>query len=48
MQEGYTPLMVASFIGHIDVVEVLLAHNANTETITKVAARFFLRGKMIA
>lgn len=42
MQDGYTPLMMASMYDRLDVVQILLAYNANTEIVTKVGHAHFL------
>ena len=36
-QDQYTPLHLASWKGHKEIVSVLLAHNANTEVQNKVS-----------
>lgn len=36
MQDGWTPLIMASFSGHIDVVHVLVRANADANCRTKV------------
>ena len=40
MQEGVRPLYVASEKGHADVVQLLLDHGAQPNTLTKVAIQY--------
>ena len=42
LQFGYTPLIVAAVNGHLHVVEILLAHNADTEIMTSSVGFSFM------
>ena len=41
VQDGWTPLMVASERGHVDVVNVFLKHGASVHFQNKVKMQFF-------